>query len=112
MNILFKNNRLLKTFNDEKRLVRKHGNKRADIIRRRLSELRAAYTLEVIGLLPGPRCHELKGDHSGQLSVDLDHPYRLIFEPADDPVPRKQDGGLDWSKVTSIVILGVEDTHD
>lgn len=43
--------------------------------------------------------------------MDLDGPYRLIFEPADDPVPTKDDGGLDWSRVTTIRALGVEDTH-
>ena len=56
--------------------------------------------------------HELtKGKRSGKLSVDLDHPYRLIFIPDHDPVPRRDDGGLDWSQVTTIKIVGVEDTH-
>jgi proteic killer suppression protein len=54
----------------------------------------------------------LTGDRRGQLSLDLVHPYRLIIEPADDPVPCKADGGLDWSRVTAIRVLGVEDTHD
>jgi plasmid maintenance system killer protein len=82
------------------------------LIRRRLDELRAAEVLEDLRNLPGPRCHELRGDRAGQISVDLDHPYRLIFEPADDPVPRKPDGGLDWRSVTAVRILEVTDTHD
>jgi hypothetical protein len=41
----------------------------------------------------------------------LDHPYRLIFIPADDPIPTKDDGGLDWSKVTAVEILEIADTH-
>ena len=53
-----------------------------------------------------------EGNFKGKLSVDLDGPYRLIFEPADDPIPRKEDGGLDWSRVRSIRILKIEDTHD
>jgi hypothetical protein len=61
--------------------------------------------------LPG-RCHELREDRAGQLSLDLDHPYRLIFEPADNPIPLKPDGGIDWKKVTAIRIIGVEDTHE
>lgn len=61
--------------------------------------------------LPGPRCHELTGDREGQLSVDLDHPYRLLFEPADDPIPIKPDMGLDWTRVTAVRILEVTDTH-
>lgn len=43
--------------------------------------------------------------------MDLVGGDRLIFEPADDPVPRKPDGGLDWRLVTAVRILGVEDYH-
>ena len=52
-----------------------------------------------MGLLftsPPERCHELtEGKRIGELSVDLDHPYRLIFIPDNDPVPRRDDGGLE-----------------
>lgn len=47
----------------------------------------------------------------GQLAVDLKHPQRLIFQPDDDPVPRKADGGLDWSLVTRVMILEIVDYH-
>ncbi|MFP4441147.1 MAG: hypothetical protein ACLFVO_28250 [Chloroflexaceae bacterium] len=43
--------------------------------------------------------------------MDLDHPYRLLFVPANDPIPRKDDGGLDWASITAIEIIEVEDTH-
>jgi proteic killer suppression protein len=56
--------------------------------------------------------HQLVGNREGQFSVDLDHPYRLIFYVADSPVPLKADGGADLSKVTTILIQGVEDTHE
>jgi hypothetical protein len=36
---------------------------------------------------------------------------RLIFAPAHEPVPRKPDGGLDWTQVTAVCILDVEDYH-
>jgi proteic killer suppression protein len=61
--------------------------------------------------LPG-RCHALTGDRDGQLSIDLDGPYRLIFEPADNPPPANEDGGLHWERVTAVRILAVEDTHE
>lgn len=61
-----------------------------------MDDLVAALTLEEFRNLPG-RCHELHSDRAGQLSLDLDGPYRLIFEPADDPIPTKPDGGLEWS---------------
>jgi plasmid maintenance system killer protein len=81
------------------------------MIRRRLDEFRAAETLAVIAKLPSARCHEYSGEKVGMLAVDLDHPYRLIFQPADDPIPLKEDGGLDWSKVKTIMILEVKDPH-
>jgi len=83
---------------------------RAKRLRRRLDQLRAAPVLEVMRRLPG-RCHELKADRKGQLSIDVDGPYRLLFEPASNPIPRKKDGGLDWTKVTAVRILEIEDTH-
>ena len=76
----------------------------------RLDQLKAAGTLEVMRNLPG-RCHELTGKLQGYLSVDLDGPYRLLFQPADDPVPKKNDGSMDWSRITEVSICGVEDTH-
>ena len=115
MDISFKNKKLEKEFNEGAQLNKVHGNKRAQKIRMRMAALRAAESL--MDFWPpksGPsRCHELtQGKRKGQLSVDLDHPYRLIFTPAHDPVPVREDGGLDWSCVTSIKIQGVEDTHD
>ncbi len=85
---------------------------RAKLLQRQLDEFGAAESLEGVRLFPQVRCHELKGNRAGTLSVDLDHPYRLIFEPANDPVPGKSDGGLDWTKVTTIRILTIEDYHD
>ncbi|BAU62876.1 putative killer suppression protein HigA [Stanieria sp. NIES-3757] len=111
MDIVFKNKKFEQECNNQKLLEKKHGTDRAKRIRRRLDNLRAANVLEDMRNLPG-RCHELRGDHAKQLSLDLDHPYRLIFEPADDPIPIKPDGGIDWKKVTSIRIIGVEDTHE
>lgn len=61
--------------------------------------------------LPG-RCHELKGNKKGQLSLDLKHPLRLIIEPANIDAEQKEDGGLDWASVTGIMIIDIEDTHD
>ena len=98
-------------WNNSRRLLRKHNSQRAKLIRRRLDDLRAAHTLEVMRNLPG-RCHELKGDRSGQLSIDLDGPYRLLFVPAHNPRPEKPDGGLDWTRVTAVILVGVVNTHE
>ncbi|MEQ8190033.1 MAG: killer suppression protein [Candidatus Eremiobacterota bacterium] len=110
MDIIFEKDKLKEEYNNFKVLVKKYGDKRAKIIRQRLDDLSAAANLEVMRNLPG-RCHELRGDRKWQLSMDAGHPYRLIFMPANEPVPVKSDGGLDWKQVTVIKILGVVDTH-
>ena len=79
---------------------------------RRLNELQAATTPQDISYLPLSRCHELTGQHRGKLSVDLEHPYRLLFIPANDPIPIKSDGGLDWSKVTEVENTEITNTHE
>ncbi len=111
MDIIFSSRKLEKQCNDSKTMTRTWGTIQAKKLRRRLDELKAASTLEVMQLLPG-RCHELKGDRAGQISLDLEHPYRLVFEPANDPVPRKRDGDLNWTAITAVRIIGVVDTHD
>jgi len=111
MEIDFKSRKLQKECSELHEAVKKHGPQRAKLLMRRLGQLRAAENLSQIERVPPARCHELGGDKAGQLSVDLDHPYRLIFLPANDPPPTKDDGGLDWQKITAIKILGIEDTH-
>jgi len=90
------------------------GAKMARKLQQRLMELKAASTLddiEDISRLPPVRCHELTGKRKGQLSVDLEHPYRLLFVPAHNPLPTKEDGGVDWVGITEIEIIGIVDTH-
>jgi len=114
LDISFKHTKLKNEFNEGKRLEKVHGSLRAKKIRIRLSELRSASSLyDFWPPKSGPsRCHELTGYQKSTLSVDLDHPYRLLFIPNHDPVPFKPDGGLDWKQVTAITITGIEDTHE
>lgn len=80
------------------------------MIRWRLDDLKAADLLEDLRNLSG-RCHELTGDRAGQLSLDLRGPYRLLFTPAEEPVPTNAEGGLDWARVTAVEVIRMEDTH-
>lgn len=111
MDIMFSNRKMEKICNSQTLLVQKYGARQAKLIRRRLDELAAADTLDDMRRLPQARCHELRENRAGQLSVDLVGSYRLLFVPASEPIPRKPDGGLDWSRVTAVRIVGVEDTH-
>jgi plasmid maintenance system killer protein len=76
-----------------------------------MMELNAADNLADISRLPPARCHELTGNRVGQLSVDLEHPYRLLFIVGNNPRPARQSGGLDWERVTEIEIVEITDTH-
>lgn len=111
MIIMFRTEKLQKSCNNLAAAQKKWGPEMGKLLMRRLDELHAADVLADIRLLPQARCHELTGDLNGQLSVDLKHPRRLLFEPAHDPIPLKPDGGLDWTKVTAVRILEVRDTH-
>ncbi len=111
MEIQFKTGKLRKSCTDAKMMVRTHGPKRAKILRRRLDQILAAPTLAVMRELPG-KCHELSGDRGETLAIALEGPYRLIFEPAENPPPQLADGGLDWQAVTAVRVLEVENYHD
>jgi len=98
MEINFKNKKFQKMANSRDGLIKKYGQHCARKIKSRLDDLKAVENLEAFKTLPG-RCHELMGDRKGQLSLDLEHPLRLIFAPSDRNLTKKSDGGLDWNLV-------------
>lgn len=113
MDITFATTSLKKQLNEEKAMIKAHGPLRAKKLKIVLAQLRAAPTLGVFAppMSPPHRCHELTGNRKGELTVDLDHPYRLVFKPNHKPHPQRPEGGLDWKQVTNITITGIEDTH-
>ena len=111
MLIYFRTRKLQKICSIENEAIMKLGLKMARKLQQRMMELSAAANLDDISKLPPSRCHQLKGNRMGQFSVDLDHPYRLIFIPANDPAPEKKDGSLDLAKIDSIEIIEIVDTH-
>lgn len=113
MDLSFSSRRLEKQLNKEREMVKAFGPQRAKRLKIVLTALRAAPNFGIFAppYSPPHRCHELTGKLKGKLSLDLDGPYRLIVEPTDNPLPERPEGGLDWSQVTAIKILRVEDTH-
>ncbi|MBD3338868.1 MAG: system killer suppression protein [Candidatus Lokiarchaeota archaeon] len=111
MDITFKNDKLKKIFNSKKELIRKFGNENAKFIMLRMAVLSAANCLDDVPIDKPDRCHQLKGDRKGDFAVDIKQPFRLIFRPNHDPVPKKDDGGIDLKNVTAIKILEVRDYH-
>lgn len=80
-------------------------------VNQRLKDLSTADNLAMMRTLPAARCHELTGNRKGKLAVDISGNFRLIFEPNHVPIPKKDDGGLNWESVTKIHILDIEDYH-
>ena len=111
MEISFRTRKLQKMCNSRKDMQKDLGTRNAERLAQRLAELKAVDTLEDMTSFPAAHCHELKQDRKGQLAVDLVHPKRLVFVPDHDQVPTKDDGGLDRTKVTRILVIQVTDYH-
>lgn len=111
MVIFYTSNKMDKEFNSAKQLIRNRGEVRAKKIMLRKTQLEDAENMEQLRNLPG-HYHALTENLSGRFAADLDGPYRLIFEPNEDPLPELPAGGLDWSKVTNVTILGVLNYHE
>jgi proteic killer suppression protein len=60
--------------------------------------------------VPG-NCHQLQANRSGEFAISLWGSYRLIFQPAQTPLPTLRDGGVDRTRVTKIEIKEVVDYH-
>lgn len=111
MEVFFGTPKLRKLFNSERKLTRKYGDREARKIMARITVLSEAETLEEVPKTPPDRMHQLAGDRDEQFAVDLVQPYRLVFEPYHDPMPRREDGGIDLKRVTAIMVLEVVDYH-
>lgn len=110
MDITFDDNKLRKYANNDKQAIKKLGQRRAELYKQRLDDLFAASTLEDVRYLPG-NYHELKGNRKGQWACDLDHPYRLIFEPHENPIPTNESGQYIWLEITGVEIIEIVDYH-
>ncbi|MEQ9368683.1 MAG: hypothetical protein RIG63_06560 [Coleofasciculus chthonoplastes F3-SA18-01] len=109
MEVDFKDKTLKALCEQEELAQRKLGKQMARKLKARLGELMAASS--VTELCAG-HPHPLKGDRAGQYALDLVQPKRLVFEPDHNPVPRKEDGGIDCSRVTRVRIIWIGDYHD
>jgi len=115
MEVTVPDNRLRRDIEDDTARKKRFGKDMAQKIALRMAALVAAESLE--DFWPphsGPeRVHELKkGDLLGMFSIDLKHPFRLLFRATD--VDKKKSGDDEkkrWGTVKSIEIIGVGDTH-
>ena len=110
MKITFTHKKLDKIANDDRKMVKELGKLRATILRRRLTQLEDAATLEEVRNLPG-NYHELKNNRKGQWGCDLGQPYRLVFTPHENPIPSNADGQYIWLEITGVEIIEIINYH-
>jgi len=110
MDISYANSRIQKICTDDKAARKVLGKAGTEVLRERLQQMFDADNLEKLRFAPGA-WHELIGDRKGQLACSLLKRVRLVFVPANDPLPIKPDGGLDWSEITAVMNLEIVDYH-
>ena len=110
MEITFENNNLAKYANNDRLGVKKLGTARFKKFKKRLDQLKASKNLEDVRNQPG-KFHELKDNRKGQWACDLDQPYRLIFEPQNNPIPENEDGQYIWLQIKAIEIIEIINYH-
>jgi toxin HigB-1 len=110
MIITFRNKKLGKLVKDERKLVKEFGKLRAGKLQIRLEQISFANTLEDLRYMPG-NYHELTGNRKGQITCDLDQPFRLIFNPHLDQNSLGTAGKLKWSGIKGIEIIEIMDYH-
>ena len=109
MEIFYKTQKLAKVLNSNKLIERNYG-KSAKKLKMRLDDMAMIDNLEELMKLPG-RHHPLKGDRKGQFACDLEHPFRLVYEPANEPLPKDDNNTLIYSEINIIEIIDVTDYH-
>jgi proteic killer suppression protein len=110
MKISFKEHKLEKIANDDRKLQKEYGKVIGKNITLRLQDLMNCTTLEDARNLPG-KFHELKENRKGQWACSVDKKTRLIFVPHEEPIPENDNGHYIWSEIKGIDIIEIEDYH-
>jgi proteic killer suppression protein len=109
VDVYFRDQKLAAWCADEREAKRRWGGNHRKVLVR-VALLRSADTLADLDHAPG-RPHALTGDRDGQFAMSLWGSYRLVFEPANEPLPKRPDGGLDRAGVTAVRVLEVVNYH-
>ncbi|MDO8261703.1 MAG: hypothetical protein Q7T21_00605 [Gallionella sp.] len=88
--------------------VRKLGTKVADKLKRRLADLRAATSVKDI---VAGKPEVLFGKYKHQIAVELCDGYCLVFCANHNTNPLLESDELDWSRVSRIKILRIENLY-
>lgn len=112
MLVSFATRRLEKDLGTAAAMGKRYGDL-AKRIKMRLDVLYAADCLGDVPAEPPARRHQLSdsGDYEGCFAVDLNGNWRLVFRPDHSPVPLLEEGGIDLSAVTAVIIVEIVDYH-
>jgi proteic killer suppression protein len=110
VDISWRDRKLERTCSSDVAGQRRWGADNWTVMKRRLLALSAVPALSDLEGAPG-RCHQLGANRREEFAMHLWGPYRLIFVPDHDPIPRLEDGGIDRSLITRVVITEVVDYH-
>ncbi len=109
MELAFAKKSLRQLSESETKAMRELGAKVAEKLKRRLADLRAATSVK--DLIVG-RPHEVENSNGHEISVDLCEGARIVFCANHDDIPKLESGRPDWSRVTRVKILRIENIHD
>jgi proteic killer suppression protein len=84
MKVLFSTRELQQWHLDYRMAQRSLGKDLARKYIQRVDVLMDADNVPQLLLVPGLKCHQLKGDRKGQWAISLDQSHRLIFTVADN----------------------------
>ena len=110
MDITFANRKLEKWANNFALAQKKLGSERAAKYHQRIDDMRDTDSFAEFEFLPG-NFHSLSANRSGQWSCSLDHLYRLVFEPAIQPVPCNEHGTPILTEMKIVEIIEIVDYH-
>lgn len=104
MKISYDSKKLEKILTNE-RLIKKHYSNLYRKILNRLSEIKAANSLEDIPHFPPPRRHKLTQNFADCWGIDISKNFRIILKPD------CKHNELDLTTIDSIMIISIEDYH-
>jgi plasmid maintenance system killer protein len=110
MEITYRKNKLEKQCSNASEIKKAFGSN-AKRVASRLDDILASPNLTILIQIAAANCHPLYGDKRGKWAIDISGNFRLIFEIADDPVPKTIGGIIDTSLITKICILEIIDYH-
>ena len=88
-----------------KEMDRRLGESTAEKLRLRLAQIEAADCLDDLAALPQVQCHNL--DKQRRFRVDVTAGVAVVLEPTSDDSRPVSKAEVDWSEVTSVLVVAV-----